>query len=213
MSTGTRVTLAFSTPETCPLASFSNRHECVIDHVSTSVNTASSPGGVTEFLAQTGEQVADELVPVFSYGDRTLYRFEHNPEPQCPCEWIGSHDCAIHRYGVDDGELVLVFHASTFDTVQEVMDDLRREFPSLDVRRLLQPPLEGSPEEQVLVNRGKLTNRQRRALETAYDMGYFERPKGANATEVAEQLGIAQSTFTEHLMVAQQKLLGDILER
>lgn len=213
MSTGTRVTLAFTTPETCPLASFSNRHACAIDHVSTSVTTASSSGGVTEFLAQTGEQVPVGINPLFSYGERTLYRFEHNPEPRCPCEWIGSHDCAIHRYTVDDGELVLVFHARTFATVQEVMDDLRREFPSLDVRRLLQPPLEGSPEEQVLVNRGKLTSRQLSVLETAYDKGYFERPKGANATEVAETLGISQSTFTEHLMVAQQKLLGDILER
>jgi predicted DNA binding protein len=43
-------------------------------------------------------------------------------------------------------------------------------------------------------------------------MGYFERPKEANATEVAEALGIAQSTFTEHLMAAQRKLLDDVLE-
>jgi len=43
-------------------------------------------------------------------------------------------------------------------------------------------------------------------------VAYFERPKGANATEVAERLGIAQSTFTEHLMAAQRKLLADVLD-
>jgi len=43
-------------------------------------------------------------------------------------------------------------------------------------------------------------------------MGYFERPKRANATEIAADLGIAQSTFTEHLMAAQRKLLRDVLE-
>jgi predicted DNA binding protein len=72
--------------------------------------------------------------------------------------------------------------------------------------------LEGTPEDRVFINRGRLTDRQREVLETAYEMGYFERPKQANATEIATDLGIAQSTFTEHLMTAQRKLLDDALE-
>ena len=64
----------------------------------------------------------------------------------------------------------------------------------------------------VFVDRGKLTDRQHEVLRTAYDMGYFERPRGANATEVAASLDINPSTFTEHLLSAQRKLLGDVLE-
>ena len=64
----------------------------------------------------------------------------------------------------------------------------------------------------MFVNRGKLTDRQREVLQTAYKMGYFERPKRANATEIAAELDISQSTFTEHLVTAQRKILEDVLE-
>jgi hypothetical protein len=49
-------------------------------------------------------------------------------------------------------------------------------------------------------------------LETAHRLGYFERPKGANAGEVADALDISRSTFTEHLAAAQTKLLDAILD-
>ena len=64
----------------------------------------------------------------------------------------------------------------------------------------------------MFVNRGALTDRQLEVLETAHEMGYFERPKGANASHIAAALDISQSTLTEHLVTAQRKLLDDILE-
>jgi len=42
-------------------------------------------------------------------------------------------------------------------------------------------------------------------------MGYFERPRDANAGAVAEALDIAPSTFAEHLAAAQRKLLDEAL--
>ncbi|MFP4188694.1 MAG: helix-turn-helix domain-containing protein [Halobacteriales archaeon] len=42
-------------------------------------------------------------------------------------------------------------------------------------------------------------------------MGYFNHPKRSNATEVADEMGIAVSTFTEHLSAAQRKILDDLL--
>ena len=92
------------------------------------------------------------------------------------------------------------------------MATLRERFPSVDVQRLLQPPLEGTPEEQVFVNRGRLTDRQREVLQIAFERGYFERPRRANATELAAELDISGSTFTEHLVAAQRKILDDVLD-
>lgn len=42
-------------------------------------------------------------------------------------------------------------------------------------------------------------------------MGYFERPRRANATEVADVLDINPSTFSEHLAAAESKLIEDVL--
>jgi DNA-binding CsgD family transcriptional regulator len=211
MSSGIRATVAFSDPGECPIAAASADAETVIDQVSTSVALPDDDGCVSEFLAG---DLSDEvgITPTFSYGDQTLYRIRHEGEESCPCETVGRFDCPVHRYIADGGSLTLVFHATDFETLQAVVGELRELYPPVDVQRLLQPPLEGTPEDRVFVNRGRLTERQLEVLETAYQMGYFERPKTANATEIADELGIAQSTFTEHLMAAQRKLLDDALE-
>ncbi|KPN30878.1 bacterioopsin transcriptional activator [Halolamina pelagica] len=147
---------------------------------------------------------------MFSYGSADVYRVEHADD--CPCTCLGQFDCPVHRYLVSEGELTVVFHAETFEQLQEVTAALRDRFPSMDVQQLLQPPLSGTPEDRRFVNCGKLTDRQQEVLRTAYREGYFERPRAANATELAEQLGISQSTFAEHLTAAQRKLFGDVFD-
>lgn len=212
MSDGIRATVAFSDPGNCPLAASAETATGVIEQVSTSPGLPGTSGSVTEFLASGDPPDRDDVEPVFSYGSATVFRTVHRGTADCPCELLGEYGCPVHRYLAEDGRLTLVFHARDFESLQAVVGALQAEFPPVDVQRLLRPPLEGSPEDRVFVNRGKLTDRQLEVLTRAYEMGYFERPKGANATEVAAELGIAQSTLTEHLVTAQRKLLGDILE-
>lgn len=212
MSSGIRATVSFTNPGDCPIAASSGAAGTTIEQVSTSAALPNTDGSVTEFL--TTADVPDDIDarPVFSYGEKTLYRTRHDGEERCPCECLGKFGCPIHRHSAEGGTLTLVFHAEDFDTLQDVVGALREKYPPIDVERLLQPPFDGTPEEQVFVDRGTLTERQLEALQTAYEMGYFERPKGANATEVATEIGITQSTFTEHLMHAQRKLLGQVLD-
>ena len=204
---GIRATVTFTDPGECPIARFSARTGATVDRVSTSV---APPGraSVSEFLA---DSEADDREAVFSYGSTHLYRVAHGEETDCPCACLGRFDCPIHRYAAADGDLTLVFHAEGFEQLQEVMAELREHYSPVDVRRLLQPPLEGGPRDDVFVDRGKLTDRQLEVLRTAYEMGYFDQPKGANATEVAAALDISQSTFTEHLTAAQGKIFEDVL--
>jgi hypothetical protein len=212
MSPGIRATVAFQSPGDCPVAACAVEGDGPIEHVSTSVAPAEAAESVTEFLAPAGlEQPAVESV--FEYGTATLYRTRQGSHERCPCACLGRHGCPVHRYTAESGALTLVFHAATFEQLQSVMGALREQFPPVDVRRLLQPPLDGSPEKRVFVDRGRLTDRQQEVLVTAYEMGYFERPRRANASEVAAQLDITQSTLSEHLVTAQRKLLADILDR
>lgn len=209
MSSGIRATVTFDSPAGCSVARFSQATGAEVDSVSTSV--APAGGTVTEFLVDADAAAGDaDLDPVFSYGAADVYRTEHTGD--CPCACLGRFGCPIHRYLADGEELTLVFHAEEFGTLQDVMATLREEFPSADVQQLLQPPLSGTPDDRRFVNRGKLTDRQLEVLKTAYQRGYFERPKGANATELAEELGISQSTFTEHLVAAQRKLFDDVFD-
>jgi len=60
---------------------------------------------------------------------------------------------------------------------------------------------------------GPLPPRQREALAVAMDAGYYEVPKEATRDEVAERLGCAPSTASEHLRKAEACLVRTYLER
>lgn len=211
MPAGIRVTVEFPAPSGCPIASLSGRAGVVINDVSTSVAADDSADCVSEFLVEAEAVPADyEEDPVIAYANQHLYRVSH--ETDCPCACLGEFETPIDRYFADSGTLRLVFHAPDFDRLQTVVGELRDRFPDVDIQRLVRAPTEGAPRDTVFVDRGKLTDRQLEVLRAAYELGYFEQPRAANATEVAEKLGITQSTFSEHLLAAQSKLFADVLE-
>lgn len=55
-----------------------------------------------------------------------------------------------------------------------------------------------------------LTHRQLAALRLALDSGYYEQPRQASVSELAEQTDVARSTFEEHLRKAQNKLITNV---
>lgn len=120
---------------------------------------------------------------------------------------------AIVDVHTDEGTLYLVFHAPDMARLKAVAGDVRDAYDGVEVRRLLRSREDSTEQELVFVDSSTLADRQRDVLETAHEVGYFERPKGANAGEVAEALDITTSTFTEHLSAAQSKLFSAILDR
>lgn len=213
MAAGIRVTVDFPTPSGCPIADIAARADATIRDVTTSVIPASDVGSVSEFLLPV-DSIPDDLDhdPVFTYTDRHAFRVAHGNEADCPCACLGEFDTPIDRYVAEGGHLRLVFHAPDFETLQTIVGELRERFPDVDIQRLVRAPTEGAVRDTVFVDRGRLTDRQLEILHLAYDRGYFDRPRGANATELADELDIAPSTLTEHLHTAQRKLLGDVFE-
>jgi hypothetical protein len=215
VSSGIRATVAFDRPDVCPVAALAAAAGATVDTVVTSV--AADGPSVTEFAADAPlEAVADEVdatvVPVFAHGSTHRYRVAHG-DADCPCACLGAFDVPVTRYVAREGTLTLVFHAADYDELRDVVAALRDRFPDVDIRRFVQAPAEDDvgAEDRVLVDRGRLTARQLEVLETAHEMGYFARPREANATEVAAALDIAPSTFREHLVAAESKLLDDLL--
>jgi len=60
------------------------------------------------------------------------------------------------------------------------------------------------PSPELLFN--SLTAKQEAALAAAYHQGYFAQPRRASATDVAETLSIAHTTFLQHLHRAEEKI-------
>jgi len=215
MGTGIRAELCVDANGTCPIAKAATDAGASTFSVSRSV--APDGDAVTEefMLDDAAADAADadeRLSTVFTYGSKTVYRFNRPRGQGCPCECIEQFDCPVVDVHTRDGMLYLVFHAADMAELQGVITALREEYPTVDIRRLLRSEGERADHDLVFVDRGRLTERQREVLETAHRMGYFERPKGANAGDVADELDISRSTFSEHLAAAQTKLLDAILD-
>lgn len=58
-----------------------------------------------------------------------------------------------------------------------------------------------------------LTDRQRELLSTAIEMGYYDTPRGASMTDLADELGIAKSTCSETLHRAEETVVKQFAER
>jgi hypothetical protein len=103
-----------------------------------------------------------------------------------------------------------VLTARTWEQFRNLADDIKEAlgtFELLSVNQIetLGEPLDSGRLTEVLVT--KLPSEQLETLETAYTMGYFEVPREASATDVADELGVAQSTMSERLRTAEQNLL------
>lgn len=113
---------------------------------------------------------------------------------------------------IEDGIASLTCELTPDTDVRTVHDELREQFPSVDLRRKQErqatretPDFQGTLEEE-------LTAKQRAVLEGAYHAGYFEWPRESTAEDLAESMGISPPTLHNHLRKAQGKLLDTLFE-
>jgi len=180
--------------------------------VSRSVPDKSTESAVFEFIADAGLSVPDWVDVVFDYGPKTAYRFEAVPAEDSPFAVLDRHGLPVTELTIRDGRLLVTFHATDLPALRSVLDAFRESTPDMEVLRLLQSSSTPEESDLVTVDRSDLTERQREVLTAAYDAGYFDHPKGANAGEVAASLDIDRSTFSEHIAAAQRKLLSSLLD-
>jgi len=208
MASGLRAELRVTDPPSCQVAAASEG-----DDAANGVTWGGAAGAtVTEELTMAADADPEGMTPVFSDGDRSVYRFERPAEQSCVCEVIERFGSPIRDVRAEDGTLLLSFYASDVATLREVVDALRETADGVSLERLTRSDEAGADGDLVLVDRAALTDRQHEVLATAHELGYFERPRGANATEVAAELEISRSTFAEHLASAQSKLLDAVLD-
>ena len=205
---GLEAAISIDEPSGCPVAEASAE-------TGERIGSVTWGGGdrTTEEFELSAETPAPEgMTEVFGDNRYSVYRFERENEEPCFCEAIEAFGCPVVDTRCEDGGLRVVFRPPDVDTLQEIVGALKEEFGEISLEHLVQS---GDPDESdtVVVDRGRLTDRQREVLETAYGMGYFDHPKGANAGEVAEALDINSATLRGHLSAAQSKLLESVVEQ
>ena len=209
MGTGIHVQLEVVGVQTCPVTATSEAFE--IESVTTDRRPAAEAnrvvGEVTLATPDDGSSPPEIGDRLFSDATRSVYRF--STEGGCPCDRLPDHNCPVRDLNAESGTLGISFIVPDLETLRSIVSDLRTHCGAVHVRRLAQSS--GDDEQKLLfVDRSAFTDRQFEVLQTAHEMGYFERPKEADSATVAEKLDISVATFSEHLMTTQAKLLDQI---
>lgn len=205
---GLEAAVTVDDPAACPVADAAAETGAAIGSVTRSSSVGDSV--IEEFELDSNATSPEGMEPVFEDDRHSVYRFERDGNEACICERIETFGCAVADIRAIDGRLRIVFRPDDVETLREIIEALRESAGGVHLEHLVQSsdPSEG---DTVVVDRGRLTDRQREVLETAYEMGYFDHPKGANAQEVAAALSINSATLRGHLAAAQSKLLEEIL--
>jgi hypothetical protein len=206
--TGIRTELAFETPSTCPVAGASAGVDGPITDVTWTGETEDT---VTEQFTASGDVDAGAFDRVFDYGPQQVYEFDRDAGEPCICEFIQQRVAPVTSVYARDGDLHVTVHAPDAAQLRDLVLDLQERFGGVSVEYLVRSREHSETADLVPVDLDRLTDRQFEVLATAYEMGYFEYPRDANAGDVASALGIEPSTLAEHLAAAQSKLLEELL--
>lgn len=210
MSTsGLQVTMAVTAPEGCPAGEISTETGDKIEDISW--NAATDGDTVTEEFTANSDVDREDVTQVFESRHQTRYRFERERDNTCVCEAVERQHCPLQEVRAENGRLVMTFYASDVEIVRSLVTDLRDQYGDVKLQHLCRSG-DLDSENLVLIDRNRLTDRQREVIETAYEMGYFQHPRQTNGSEIAAELDISLSTFTEHLAIAQSKILDAIVE-
>ncbi|WP_430506477.1 helix-turn-helix domain-containing protein [Haloparvum sp. PAK95] len=120
-----------------------------------------------------------------------------------------------NKITLKDESLHVVVSVDDWDDFQQLGDEIDDKMGSFELLEVTQVSDLGgtlNTAQRMSSILSELTDKQVETLETAFDLGYFESPRQITANEVGEELGVAQSTFSQRLRNAENALLEALFE-
>jgi len=111
----------------------------------------------------------------------------------------------VESIRASDGRLDVTVQCSRLTSTEDVAEGVRARWPATTVRTRHERAVD---HDQAATFEG-LTDKQEQAVRAATVAGFFDRPQGATASDVAEILDVSRSTFLHHLRAAERKVFGD----
>lgn len=162
---------------------------------------------VSSILAQP------DVVSAEPIGEEPSVRFRVVLE-EPPVEYVFARRGAkIRETIVQSDEVIVTFDYPDRGELESLFDELADEIPGIQLESLIEVDTAADPTtDRRWLDMGELTEKQRTALEAAAIHGYFEQPRGASATDIADVLGVSHSTFLQHLRAAERKTIEGLLD-
>jgi hypothetical protein len=127
---------------------------------------------------------------------------------KCICPVFEKHDCVPEIKSVEDGSIIVVVSVPNRGALRQLLDGLRQVGAVVIVDWLVEGDQSDATTE---IDVSTITSKQRQALETALDAGYYDSPRNADLADLADELGISKSAVSQRLNAAETKLVRAFL--
>jgi hypothetical protein len=163
------------------------------------------------FLAAAESHAAVEELTVIDEADPPRVQLAVSEEP--PELTLAALAAVVGTSTVTSDGVVLRFELPSQESLSDVAARIESEHGAVSVRsKVVSERSEGDPGWGSPIESADLTEKQAAALRAAFHHGYYEQPRKSSAAEIADSLGVAHSTYLQHLRTAQQKVFSNIYE-
>jgi len=150
-------------------------------------------------------------------GGSTVYcsvTIQYRPENPSVLSVVLDHNCHYHpTVTVQRGIEHWVLYTDRKRTVSDVVDDVETFGNSLETYRTVDMTRTRFETDELVTLLSLLTERQRETVETALEMGYYDGETSRTIEEIADALGVHETTAWEHLKKAENAILSEVGER
>jgi predicted DNA binding protein len=173
--------------------------------------TISDPSGPPDATVESLPTVDLLHSQTYTENSRTFILLVRVVDDPCIVQTIAKHRAIPHDVRLRDDHLEGTVTVEDWDHLQTVADNIEAAHGRFNLISVNQAEhvgaILGSDQFKQATLRA-LPSEHLRTLEVAYRAGYFNVPQSASASDVAEELGVSQSTFSERFRRSVTSLLN-----
>lgn len=201
-----------------PLAEMAAALDCTVEleHIATDGNenrvlyvtvSGCGPDAVSDY-AENGTRI-DSVQHVCTHEDSVLFRT--TLDDASIVATLAQYGAEIESLSITGESGRLIAHVASSNDIRSVVDALGKTYSEMDLVAQRERERDIQTEAAFRAQlESTLTDRQREAAQTAYFAGFFEWPREHSGEDVAAMMDISQTTFTQHLRAAENKLFASL---
>lgn len=130
-------------------------------------------------------------------------------EDDCVCPTFCRNGCVPEVLAIENGSLLIGAYADSRNTIGEVLERVKSDAANVRLKRLTtaSETADSSGWRHEAMDQISLTEKQREAVRTAVEMGYYESPRDASLGDLADKLGVTRSALSQRLNAVETKLI------
>jgi predicted DNA binding protein len=130
-------------------------------------------------------------------------------EDDCVCPTFCQKGCVPEVLAIENGSLLVGAYADSRSALGTVLERVKSDAANVRLKRLTtaSETADSSGWRHETMDQIPLTEKQREAVRTAVEMGYYESPRDASLGDLADKLGVTRSALSQRLNAVETKLI------